>query len=109
MLVTRQETLVGTGGTITTIAAVILGLREYDSEKIHHAKIMSPDVSRATDRLRRMQVHEVRRLGAVEAGRADVITAGALILRFVMERWNFPELVVSERDILDGLALDLVR
>ncbi len=109
MLVTRQETLVGTGGTITTLAAIVLGLREYDSEAIHLAKINSTDVSRATERLKRMRVHEVRRLGCVEPGRADVITAGALVLRFVMERWTFPEMIVSERDILDGLALDLVR
>jgi exopolyphosphatase / guanosine-5'-triphosphate,3'-diphosphate pyrophosphatase len=109
LLVTRQEALVGTGGTITTLAAVILGLREYDPDAIHHARISSSDVSKATERLKRMRVHEVRRLAAVEAGRADVITAGALVLRFVMERWTFPEMIVSERDILDGLALDLVR
>jgi len=109
LMVTGKEALVGVGGTITTLAAVVLGLRSYDSEKVHHARLTAPDVGRAVERLRRMPVHEIRRLGAVESGRADVITAGALVLRFVMERWDYGEVIVSERDILEGLALDLAR
>ena len=109
LMVTGTETLVGVGGTITTLAAVVLGLRAYDSNAVHHAHLAAADVSKTVERLRRMRVHEIRRLGVVESGRADVITAGSLVLRFVMERWSFAGCVVSERDILDGLALDLVR
>lgn len=109
LMVTGKESLVGVGGTITTLAAVVLGLRSYDPDVVHHSRLPAMDVSKTVDRLRRMHVHEIRRLGVVEEGRADVITAGALVLRFVMERWDYPEVIVSERDILDGLALDLVK
>ncbi len=109
LMVTGQESLVGVGGTITTLAGVVLGLRSYDSDAVHHARLPVGEVSKTVDRLRKMHVHEIRRMSVVEAGRADVITAGSLVLRFVMERWGYAECLVSENDILDGLALDLVR
>jgi exopolyphosphatase/guanosine-5'-triphosphate,3'-diphosphate pyrophosphatase len=109
LMVSQKETFVGVGGTITTLAAVALGLREYDSKAVHHARIATSEISKASERLRRMKVFEIRRMGAVEGGRADVITAGSLVLRFVMDRWGYDEVLVSEHDILDGLALDLVR
>jgi len=109
LMVTRKEELVGVGGTITTLGAFILGLRTYDPDAVHHARLPAVEVSKAVDRLRKMPVHEIRRLGVIESGRADVITAGALVLRFVMERWDYSEVIVSELDILDGLALDLVK
>ena len=109
LMVTGAETLVGVAGTITTLAAVVLGLRTYDEDVVHHSRLPVAEVSKTVDRLRKMPVHEIRRMGVVEAGRADVITAGSLVLRFVMERWGYDECLVSERDILDGLALDLLR
>lgn len=101
------EQLVGVAGTVTTLAALTLGLDRYDPDRIHRSRIPRSVVVDWSDRLARMTVEEVRKLPAMEPGRADVIAAGALILRRVMEIGHFDEVVVSERDILDGLLLDV--
>jgi exopolyphosphatase/guanosine-5'-triphosphate,3'-diphosphate pyrophosphatase len=101
--------LVGVAGTITTLTAVILGLVKYDSDLVHHSTVPFESVAEWTDRLLGMGAEKIMRLGPVERGRADVIGGGALIVRSVMERWGFGEMLVSERDILDGLVLDLVQ
>ena len=101
--------LVGLAGTITTIAAVEIGLIEYDRGRIHHfvlSKDAVEDVFRtlATERLAD-RVHNP----GLERGRADVIVAGVCILTRIMRHFGFEECLVSECDILDGLALSLLR
>jgi exopolyphosphatase/guanosine-5'-triphosphate,3'-diphosphate pyrophosphatase len=102
------RTLVGLAGTITTLAAVALGLPGYDRERIHHARLPRARVDEVTSALARMTVAERRRLPAMPPGREDVIVAGAEILRAVMDELGFDEVLVSEADILDGLLLDLL-
>jgi exopolyphosphatase/guanosine-5'-triphosphate,3'-diphosphate pyrophosphatase len=101
--------LIGVAGTITTLAAVVLGLRAYDHDRVHRSELTASDVASWSERLLSMTTDEIVALGPVERGRADVIGGGALILRRVMQRWSFDPVLVSERDILDGLVLDLVR
>lgn len=101
--------LVGVAGTITTLAAVVLGLRTYDHDRVNRAVLRRHDVIRTTERLATMTPDQIIALGPVEAGRADVIAGGATVLCVVMESLRFDEVLVSERDILDGLVLDLVR
>lgn len=97
-------TLVGLAGTVTTVAAIALGLREYDSEAIHHSRVSLEQVREITGRLL-ASTHEQRaRIPAMHPGRVDVITSGALVLLAVMERTGAAEVVVSEHDILDGIA-----
>jgi exopolyphosphatase/guanosine-5'-triphosphate,3'-diphosphate pyrophosphatase len=105
----EELTLVGVAGTITTLASVVLGLDAYDHDRVHRSSLSTSDVITWSDRLLAMTVEEIVSLGPVERGRADVLGGGALILRRVMERWSFGHVLVSERDILDGLVLDLVR
>jgi exopolyphosphatase/guanosine-5'-triphosphate,3'-diphosphate pyrophosphatase len=100
-------TLVGVAGTITTVAAVVMDLEVYDSVVVHHSRLSGSDVAECSDRLLRMRAADIAELGPLDAGRADIIGGGSLILRRVMERWGFAEVLVSERDILDGLVLDL--
>ncbi len=104
-----ERILIGVAGTITTVAALALGLRTYDRDRVHHAKISRADVCDWSERLLRKTADEIVALGPVERGRADVVGAGALILRAVMERWEHVEVLVSETDILDGLVLDLAQ
>jgi exopolyphosphatase/guanosine-5'-triphosphate,3'-diphosphate pyrophosphatase len=105
-----SETLVGVAGTITTLAALHLGLERYDHDRVHGTRLPAADVRRWAERLLAMRVEEVRQaFPIVPAGRADVIGAGVLILREVMDRWGYGEVVSSERDILDGLVLDAER
>jgi exopolyphosphatase/guanosine-5'-triphosphate,3'-diphosphate pyrophosphatase len=101
------STLVGLAGTVTTVTALALDLPEYDADRIHHAKISYDAVAKVTGELLDMTLEQRRALPVMHPGRADVIGAGALILRIVMERSGRPFLVASEHDILDGIAYSL--
>ncbi|APE22062.1 MULTISPECIES: Ppx/GppA phosphatase family protein [Streptomyces] len=101
------ETLVGLAGSVTTVAAIALGLPAYDSEKIHHARISAAQVAEVTDRLLASTHAERAAIPVIHPGRVDVIIAGALVLREIVERVGAHEVVVSEHDILDGIALSV--
>jgi exopolyphosphatase/guanosine-5'-triphosphate,3'-diphosphate pyrophosphatase len=102
------RTLVGLAGSVTTVAAIALELREYDADKIHHSVISADDVHRVTDQLLSMTRAERSRIPVMHPGRVDVIGAGALVLDTVIGYCNFSQVVVSEHDILDGIARSLV-
>jgi exopolyphosphatase/guanosine-5'-triphosphate,3'-diphosphate pyrophosphatase len=102
-------TFVGLAGTVTTAAAVELGLATYDRDAIHHfglTKAAAQDVFRtlATEPLAD-RIHNP----GLERARADVIVGGMCILVTIMRRFGFAECLVSESDILDGLAMSLRR
>ncbi|MEU3747875.1 MULTISPECIES: Ppx/GppA phosphatase family protein [Streptomyces] len=101
------ETLVGLAGSVTTVAAIALGLPEYDSEKIHHSRISAERVAGVTDMLLASTHDERAAITVIHPGRVDVIIAGALVLREIVERVGASEVVVSEHDILDGIALSV--
>lgn len=103
------RTWIGVAGTVTTLAAIHLGLEAYDRSRIDGHRIPVADLAAISDRLARSTVAEIRGLGAVHPQRADVITAGALIVARIARRVAAAELVVSESDILDGAALALLR
>ena len=103
------KTMLGLAGTITTIGAVALGLGRYDRDAIHHSRVTVPQIADVRARLASMKVEERRALPAMPPGREDVIVAGAVILERVMRRFKFEECFVSETDILDGVALDVMR
>ncbi|WP_275412404.1 Ppx/GppA phosphatase family protein [Paractinoplanes abujensis] len=100
-------TLVGLAGTVTTVTALAQNLPSYDATRIHHAEVSLADVSRVTADLLAMPVAERLALPVMHPGRADVIGAGALILRTIMERSGHDSLIASEHDILDGIAFSL--
>ncbi|MFB7447153.1 exopolyphosphatase [Streptomyces sp. NPDC056194] len=101
------ETLVGLAGSVTTVAAIALGLSEYDSEKVHHSRISAAQVAEVTDRLLASTHDERAAIPVIHPGRVDVIIAGALVVREIVERVGAREVVVSEHDILDGIALSV--
>jgi exopolyphosphatase/guanosine-5'-triphosphate,3'-diphosphate pyrophosphatase len=108
--VPRGRTLVGVAGTTTTVRAISLGLERYDPEAIHGSTLSREDAERVAARLATMTVAERAALPVMPPGREDVIVAGAQILLEILERWSGPQgCVVSERDILDGLAIEMVR
>ncbi|MEV3930140.1 MULTISPECIES: Ppx/GppA phosphatase family protein [unclassified Streptomyces] len=97
-------TLVGLAGTVTTVAAIALGLDAYDSAAIHHSRVPLEQVREIAARLLASTHEERAAIPAMHPGRVDVIAAGALVLLAVMERSGAREVVVSEHDILDGIA-----
>ncbi|MGJ7419522.1 exopolyphosphatase [Streptomyces cinereoruber] len=101
------DVLVGLAGSVTTVAAIALGLPEYDSEKVHHSRISAEQVAEVTDRLLASTHDERAAIPVIHPGRVDVIVAGALVLREIVERVGAREVVVSEHDILDGIALSV--
>jgi exopolyphosphatase / guanosine-5'-triphosphate,3'-diphosphate pyrophosphatase len=107
--VAEARTLVGVAGTITTVAAVEIGLATYDRDRIHHFRLTrdaAEDVFRtlATES-RSDRIHNP----GLEEARADVIVGGCCVLVAIFRRFGFDEMIVSEADILDGLALSLVE
>jgi exopolyphosphatase/guanosine-5'-triphosphate,3'-diphosphate pyrophosphatase len=104
----EAATLVGLAGSVTTVTALALDLDGYVAARIHHARVSYDDVARVTDSLLAMTVAQRLALPVMHPGRADVIGAGALVLKVIMERSGLAEVVASEHDILDGIALTLI-
>jgi exopolyphosphatase/guanosine-5'-triphosphate,3'-diphosphate pyrophosphatase len=98
---------VGVAGTVTTVAAIVLGLDRYDPDVIHGARITAAQVAEVTDRLLGMTHAERAALPVMHPGRVDVIGGGALVLRTLVEQIGTPAVIASEHDILDGIALSL--
>jgi len=101
-------TLIGVAGTVTTMAAMVLGLARYDRDRIHHARLPAADLLASCHEMVAMTVAERRRLGFMHPGRADVIGGGALVLAAVVGRAGVEALVASEHDLLDGIAWSMV-
>ncbi|MCK8615158.1 Ppx/GppA phosphatase family protein [Gordonia sp. C13] len=106
------RTWVGVAGTMTTLAALGAGLTEYDSEKIHLSRISLADLDRVCWDLVHMTRADRAALGPMHPGRVDVIGGGSLVTlelaKVLAERAGITELVVSEHDILDGIALGIL-
>jgi exopolyphosphatase/guanosine-5'-triphosphate,3'-diphosphate pyrophosphatase len=103
----RANSLVGLAGSVTTVTALALGLPAYDSTRIHHARLGRDEVAKVTTALLGQTREERLRSPVMHPGRADVIGAGALVLRTVVERTGHDSLTASEHDILDGIASSL--
>lgn len=100
----EARTLVGLAGSVTTISAIAQDLPAYDSAAIHHSRVSRDRVREITEWLV-ASTHAARAaVPSMHAGRVDVIAAGALVLLAIMERVGADEVVVSEHDILDGIA-----
>ena len=99
----EAERAIGVAGTVTTIAALDLGLAEYDPDRIHEHRIPFESVAEQTARLASMTVAE--RAEIIEPGRAPVIVAGAAILAEILDFYGLDSIQASERDILHGAAL----
>jgi exopolyphosphatase / guanosine-5'-triphosphate,3'-diphosphate pyrophosphatase len=103
----QARTLVGLAGSVTSVAAMALDLPGYQPERIHHARIAAADVHRVAHRLLAMTHDERAALPFLHPGRVDVIGAGALVLSAVLDRVPVGDVLVSEHDILDGIAWSL--
>jgi len=100
-------TFIGLAGSVTTIAAMALGLGEYNAELIHGSVLSLNQVEEFTALLVNMTREQRAELGFMHPGRVDVIGGGALVLRESMRLLGFNQVLVSEKDILDGVVLCL--
>ena len=93
------------GGTATTLASLVLKLKEYSSDKVTGTLITQEKLSALVEDLRGMTVEEIADLPCMPKGRADVITGGAVWLYTLMQAFSIQEICVSDRDNLEGYAL----
>lgn len=99
------STLIGVAGTATSLAILDQGLKQFDIQALINYSLELRNVDTLFRTLRTMTAEDIRRLSSVMEGRADVMTAGVLILREIMAHFKFPTMIVSERGVRYGLAL----
>jgi exopolyphosphatase / guanosine-5'-triphosphate,3'-diphosphate pyrophosphatase len=98
------RTLIGTAGTVWTLAAIELGVDAARSDRIDHFRLTRAATEDVFRTLATESAEQRRHNPGLEPGRVDVIVGGAIVVVSVMRHWGFDELLVSEADILDGLA-----
>jgi exopolyphosphatase/guanosine-5'-triphosphate,3'-diphosphate pyrophosphatase len=103
-----RSRLVGLAGTVSTLASLDQQLAQYDYSRLHHATLTRQSVVQWCDVLAAEPARSRLARPGMSQGREDVIVGGALVLREVMSRFGFEECIVSESDILDGLAAGLL-
>ncbi len=100
--------VVGLAGSVTTVAAIALGLTEYDADALHGVRLATADIHTVTDRLLSMTHDQRAAIPVMHPGRVDVIAGGALVLDGIVSRMEtligLQSITVSEHDILDGIA-----
>ncbi|MBI5537825.1 MAG: Ppx/GppA family phosphatase [Deltaproteobacteria bacterium] len=100
---------VGIAGTITTLAAIAIEVAPYDPKRIHGAALSIEQIDRLIERLASMPLEQRRALRGLEPKRADVIVGGALVVREVLASGAAGSMMVSDRGVRWGLALELAR
>jgi exopolyphosphatase/guanosine-5'-triphosphate,3'-diphosphate pyrophosphatase len=103
----RARKVIGLAGTVSALAAMQLGLDEYDANRTHGSVLTRANVEALFERLRTATL-EARRGLLVQSERAEVIVGGAIVLATVLREFAIEELIVSEHDILDGLVASLL-
>ncbi len=104
----RAGSMVGLAGSVTTVAALAMGMWEYDATRIHGAVITAADIHRVCEELLYSNREKRSANPVVHPGRVDVIAAGSLVLSAIVAYTGLAEILVSEHDILDGIAASLV-
>ena len=104
---TEALSLIGTAGTVTTLAAMSLGLLSYDPTVVHGHRLTLPALEHQIDRLRTSTQAERETMAGLDPKRADVILAGACILRQIALAAHAPEILVSDRGIRWGLLFEI--
>ncbi|HWC15258.1 MAG TPA: Ppx/GppA phosphatase family protein [Actinomycetota bacterium] len=100
--------MIGVAGTVTQLATLKAGVPVYDPDVTHHSVLSHGDIRMLGRRLASLPYDKRKAVKGLEPGRVDVIVAGAEILQCVMEVFDAAEILVSEKDILDGLVMELL-
>lgn len=103
----RSITLIGTAGTITTLAAMDQGLDTYDPSRINNYVLSYNAIKRLFDLICPLPIKERRSLKALEGGREDLVVAGTVIVLRTMEMFGFDRMTVSDGGLLEGVMVDM--
>jgi exopolyphosphatase/guanosine-5'-triphosphate,3'-diphosphate pyrophosphatase len=99
--------VIGVGGTFTSLTAIHLGLEEYDSERVHGTVVPVLGLDILVDELARLDLASTAAIPSLDPARAPVLLGGAVVAATAIRHVGAIAVTVSERDILDGLALSL--
>ena len=102
----QADALVGMGGAITNMTAVMLGLAVYDPDTVQGSVLSRAEVDRQIELLRTRDVSARRQIVGLQPKRADVILAGACVVHTVMDKLGFDALTVSDRGLRHGVLID---
>ena len=105
----HAKTLIGTAGTVWTMGAIELGVDASDSERIHHFRLSRAAAEEIFRTLATEPVSRRKHNPGLEPGRVDVIVGGVIVVVSVMRHWSFDDMLISEADILDGLARSIAE
>ena len=103
----QRARMIGTAGTITTLASMYLRLKQYDSERISSTVLTRAFIDATTQSLGASTLNARSKIEGLESGREDIIFAGALVLQELMDHWDIGELRVSDWGLREGVVLDL--
>ncbi len=101
--------LVGTAGTVTTLAATELDLCPYDADIINNHSMSRASFETLRDRLLSMNHEQRQAIRTIEEGRGDLIIAGMAIVEAIMNRWHYKEMIVVDAGLLEGAWLEISR
>lgn len=105
----NAQSIVGVAGTVTTVAAHVLQLQTYDPDKLHGAEISAAQITQTAQDFINLSFEQRAKLPYMHEGRVEVITAGAIVLDEVIKGIGAKTLIISERDILDGVTWSQVQ
>ncbi|MES0370726.1 MAG: Ppx/GppA phosphatase family protein [Mariprofundaceae bacterium] len=100
------KSLVGTAGTVTTLAAVQMNLVPYDPEQVNNHQISHENFISLRNHLLNLNHEQRQNIPAIEPGRADLIIAGLAIIEAIMEKWGYKSLITVDAGLLEGNWLD---
>lgn len=101
--------IIGTSGTVTTLAAVQLGLARYDRNIVDGCKITADDITRVIGELRKLTRDELAENPCIGKQRADLVLSGCAVLEAIHRRWPVGEVSVADRGLREGLLLRMIR
>jgi len=105
----KTPTLVGTAGTVTTLAAIDLNMSDYDANRINKHHISYSRFLELKNKLLKMTLNERQAMPSIEAGRADLMIAGIAIIDSIFERWGHQDLRIIDAGLLEGVWLEMVQ
>jgi exopolyphosphatase/guanosine-5'-triphosphate,3'-diphosphate pyrophosphatase len=102
----RPDAVIGIGGTATNLAAVTHGLAEYDPDAVHGTVLDLAEIDRQIELYRSLDADERREIAGLQPARAEVILAGACIVRTILTKLDHESLTVSDRGLRHGLFVE---
>lgn len=99
-------TLIGLGGTFTTLASIHLQLVNYDGDRVHGLTMTNNEIARIKEYLLSLTLEEIKQVPGIEPSRSDIIIPGIIIVQSIMEYLNFRQVTISDRGILWGLLFN---